>query len=137
VKIIKTKAAFLITAGLFGGVIVGTGVTAALAANGSTEVTFSSNSAGQSFGSALNARSVTEEPDLILVEATNGKQGYVKKTDLEPPASIKTPEQAMAYSKQNAAGRMLTVYAEDGKTVVGQFRVGGDPRATPQEAQSK
>lgn len=136
-NIIKTKAAVLITTGLVGGVIVGTGVTAALAANGSTEVAFSSNSAGQTFGSALNARSVAEEPDLVLVEATNGKQGYVKKTDLEPPASINTPEEAIAYSKQNAAGRLLTVYASDGKKVVGQFKVGGDPRAIPQEVQSK
>lgn len=136
-KNIKAKAAVLISAGLLGGALVGTGVTAALAANGATDVTFSTNATGQTFGSALNARSVAEEPDLILVEATNGKQGYVKKSELEPPASLKTPEDNIAYSKQNEAGRTLTVYASDGKTVVGEFKVGGDPSATPAETQAK
>ena len=41
---------------------------------------FPTNANGESFGTAMDAHSPEEEPDLILVAAANGAVGYVRKT---------------------------------------------------------
>jgi hypothetical protein len=82
------------------------------------------NASGQTYGSAAKATTPQNEPDLILVVATNGKTGYAKRTDLEPPSAA-NPAQAVAAQKANTASNAvrapIAVYESDGKTVIGQF----------------
>jgi len=65
---------------------------------------FPVNSNGLSYGSAVDVRFPSEEPDLILAQATNGQEGYVYKTDRDiaeglPPES---PEAAVALMRERA-----------------------------------
>ena len=82
------------------------------------------NAHGQTYGSAAKATTPHNEPDLILVVATNGKTGYAKRADLEP-ASPANPAQAVAAQKANAADGAvrapIPVYESDGTTIIGQF----------------
>lgn len=85
------------------------------------------NTDGLSYGSAMLASTPSQEPDLILAVGTNGKTGYVKYEDLykdEP----KTPEEAIEKQEQMLrAGnteKMIPLYEKDGKTVIGEFRIG-------------
>ena len=80
------------------------------------------NAAGLTYGSAGEAKSPADEPDLILAYATNGKLGYVKRTDLEP-ASPSSPQQAVAQQMARAdiLSQQIPVYAVDGVTQIGVF----------------
>ena len=93
---------------------------------------YSLNNSGLSYGSALSATSPENEPDLILVVATNGLEGYVYKSDLnaangtEAAKSFTSPEQAVRWQEnQGLQDRMITVYNFDGKTSIGEFIIGG------------
>ncbi len=89
------------------------------------------NDDGLTYGSLRDAISVDTEPDLIFVAATNGKLGYVYKTDLDradgttAALASKTPEERLAWqAEREAAGTIVvSVYGVDGKTVVGEFGV--------------
>jgi hypothetical protein len=79
------------------------------------------NSHGESYGSAADAPWHGGEPDLIAACATNGRRGYVRRTELRtpPPAS---PEEAVAMMASRAGrSRSIHVYEQDGRTVVGEF----------------
>ena len=124
------KATFLAFAVIAG---VGTGVAGVTVAQASDQPTnrsqmaapvYPKNASGQTYGSAANATTPQNEPDLILVVATNGKTGYAKRTDLEPKAAA-NPAEAVAAQKANAASTAvrapIPVYESDGKTVIGKF----------------
>ncbi|MCL2317355.1 MAG: hypothetical protein FWC46_09780 [Actinomycetia bacterium] len=107
-------------------------------ANAHAQSNFPKNKDGLSYGSVLDASSPEQEPDLVLVVATNGKTGYVRQTDLAAAegANVSSPEEAVAWQKakdaQAAAGHgatVIPVYDSDGTTKVGVFVVG------PQQAQ--
>lgn len=78
------------------------------------------NARGMTYGSALNATSLTNEPNLIEAIGTNGKIGYVRAADLNPPESS-GPAQAMAQQQSGESSRVIPLYASDGVTVIGQF----------------
>jgi hypothetical protein len=81
------------------------------------------NGSGQTYGSGLRATSPVDEPDLILVEATNGRVGYSLRTDLEDP-DPSTPEEAVRLqAAQGGRPREIPVYLVDGKTEIGVFLV--------------
>jgi hypothetical protein len=80
------------------------------------------NAKGQTYGSGLDANAATGEPDLIAAWATNGKQGYVLRTDLDGPMPT-SPSQAIAMN--TAPPRTIPVYESDGVTQIGVFVVGG------------
>jgi len=92
---------------------------------------FPTNEHGQSYGSALYVNSPADEPDLIRAAATNGREGYVKKVELDEAsgANVANPEEAVAYQKRmdEAAARGETfhvnVYESDGVTVIGEFLI--------------
>lgn len=85
------------------------------------------NAGGQTYGSAAAAKSPADEPDLILVYATNGKLGYSLRTDLEGDTPS-TPEEALAEQAARAGkGVTVPVYLSDGKTQIGEFDIGGTP----------
>jgi hypothetical protein len=93
---------------------------------------YEQNSSGQSFGSAAEARSPENEPDLILVVATNGTEGYVFKSDLDSvngqtaAESFTAPADALKWQEsQGRSDQTIPVYMNDGGTVVGTFLVLG------------
>ncbi len=68
-------------------------------------------------------------PDLIAAQGVNGKQGYVKRTDLDDPdgSLVSNPEEAVQYMerKNQRNGKnyyiVIPVFAEDGVTEIDQF----------------
>jgi hypothetical protein len=121
-----------IGAALVGGLVLGLGLSAGAGALPFGPPTaapeYATNEAGETYGTASQARTPDEEPDLILAEATNGQTGYVRKSDLYGDLeALRTPADNVAYTEaQQAAGvREVNVYESDGVTVIGTFEVGG------------
>jgi hypothetical protein len=144
----RVSAAFLIGVGV--AAIVGLGAGTAVAAvpsllspagvspaNGISaepkpDPSYAKNSKGQTFGSAAEATSPEAEPELILVVATNGKEGYVLKSDLDAAngqtasESFKSPEDALKWQEtQGRKDQVIPVYKSDGITRIGTFLVFG------------
>jgi hypothetical protein len=93
----------------------------AMASTGDAATRWPRNASGQTYGSGLSARSPEDEPDLIRVEATNGKVGYSLRDDLEGP-DPKTPEEAVRLqAARSGTSREIPVYLSDGKTEIGVF----------------
>ena len=88
--------------------------------------TFPRNASGLTYGSALGALGEAGVPDLILVVATNGKQGYVYRSALNAAdgSTVSSPRGAAAWTAGGASvSHTIPVYAEDGTTVIGVFKV--------------
>jgi len=88
--------------------------------------TYPTNGLGESYGSAMGAMSLAQEPDLIAVAATNGQDGYVLKSQLDAAsgADISTPAQAIAWDKDGAyVSHTIPVYEENGTTVIGSYTI--------------
>ncbi|WEG08319.1 hypothetical protein PU630_13900 [Microbacterium horticulturae] len=128
-------AALALSAGLASGAAIG-GIQPDTAPPPTpTPVAYPENSNGLTFGSAMDAPSPDFEPDLIRVEATNGREGYVYKSDLDEAdgsaaaESFKSPDEAVAWQEEREAQELrdgplaVAVYAEDGKTVIGKFEI--------------
>lgn len=79
------------------------------------------NSYGEVFGSELFLNEVGVQPDLILAEGLDGTIGYVRNNDINRDP-VTTLEDAIAYG--SGSSYSIPLYAEDGRTVIGQFRVG-------------
>jgi len=81
------------------------------------------NAHGITYGSAMEATSLEDEPDLILIEATNGAVGYAYRTELEGP---EPSSPAAAVAEQKARGdkpQVVPVYEADGVTQIGVFLI--------------
>ena len=92
-----------------------------------TTTPWGKNSRGQTFG----AQNSEGTPDLIAVEATNGKLGYVVATQLADAdgdtasRSFTSPAQALAWQKAHQGLKaVIPVYKSNGTTRVGVFAVG-------------
>jgi len=88
------------------------------------------NENGQTYGLDWMGDDYEEHaPDLIAAQGVNGKQGYVKRTDLDDPdgSLVSTPEEAVQYMerKNQRNGKnyyiVIPVFAEDGVTEIDQF----------------
>lgn len=88
----------------------------------SEPVDFPVNAKGETYGSAINAMSPDEEPELIAAVATNGKSGYVRKSELDAADPAPISPEAAATAKP--VRETVPVYASDGSTVIGEFKVG-------------
>lgn len=90
---------------------------------------FGVNANGDSFGITGSERG---EPTLIAVMATNGKQGYVYRTELEDAngttaaKTFEDPADALAWQDAHT-GEIVTipVFESDGETEIGEFTTGG------------
>jgi len=92
-----------------------------------TPTVWPQNDSGVTYGSGLDAASHEDEPDLIRVQATNGKVGYAYRTDLEGP---EPSSPAAAVAQQKARGgrpEVIPVYEVDGVTRIGTFVIEYDP----------
>jgi len=64
---------------------------------------YSVNSEGLTYGSAADATSPETEPDLVLVQATNGKTGYAYSSDLRAASGeAANPEEAVQLMKDRS-----------------------------------
>lgn len=77
------------------------------------------NQNGQSYGKYIcSTKEVSnEQPDLIAATGVGGKDGYVKKTDLQPDISIDES------AKRNEKAYKIPVYNKDGTTVIDFFEI--------------
>lgn len=71
-----------------------------------------------------------QEPDLIAVVATNGREGYVYKDELAAidgtNEDFASPEEALAWQKEREGKTFsIHVYLPDGETIIGQFDITG------------
>lgn len=80
------------------------------------------NDRGETFG-VENER--YGRPDLIGAVASNGRDGYIRATDLDEAMGPMpdTPEEAVALNDRPRPDP-LTVYLSDGETVIGEFPIG-------------
>jgi hypothetical protein len=87
---------------------------------------FPVNSAGLTYGSAADADSPENEPDLIFVLGTNGHDGYVRRSDLDGPTPS-SPEEAIAMqeSDDGQRGRNIPVFDQTGVHVIDIFHIAG------------
>ena len=91
---------------------------------------FPRNAAGLTYGSDSDAKDEAGVPDLIAAMATNGAEGFVKKTDMEradpDPSTFSSPQEALAWqAKMVAAGPIqIPVYDLSGTKQIGVFRIG-------------
>jgi hypothetical protein len=87
-----------------------------------TRTPYKTNANGQTYGTDGGAPAgPLDEPDLVAVQATNGKVGYAYATQLNG----RTPTSpAKAVAENNQPARMIPVYQSDGRTQIGQFKVG-------------
>jgi len=84
---------------------------------------WATNDSGQTYGVANDHGT----PDLVAVIATDGTPGYALAADLaaaEGP-TFTSPADALAWQNtHHGDAASVPVYKSDGKTVVGEFRVG-------------
>ena len=88
------------------------------------------NENGQTYGLDWMGDDYEEHaPDLIAAAGVNGKNGYVKRIDLEETegANVNTPEEAVAFMERKSQRRgknyytVIPVFKEDGVTEIDQF----------------
>ncbi|MCL2076940.1 MAG: hypothetical protein FWH08_00855 [Oscillospiraceae bacterium] len=90
------------------------------------EPAYELNVFGQTYGSAMYAITVDDEPDLILVVGDSGIEGYVYKTDLDedmpdsPEEAIQKQEELV---KEGVFSRTIPVYNKNGITKIDTFTI--------------
>jgi len=83
---------------------------------------FPENSAGQTYGSDADAKTLADGPDLVAVVGDSGVLGFVYNKELNR-SHFATFEEAQDWEADRSAGKLVTlqVYDLDGKTVVDTF----------------
>lgn len=85
---------------------------------------FAHNAKNQTFGSVGDLKDPADEPDLILVVANEGGEGYVLRDQLNGPMPG-SPAEAVAQAKAPQS-RVIPVFVSDGVTKIGTFTIGPD-----------
>jgi len=80
---------------------------------------FERNASGLTFGASGLGASPSDDPDLVLIVATNGRTGYAYTRELDGPRPT-TPQEAAKLPRS----RTVPVYLSDGQTKIGDFVVG-------------
>lgn len=101
-------------------VTLGSTKSSLLKSKGISNYKYQINEYGETYGSAIYAEILGKEPDLIAAIGIDGTYGYVRSSDLTPPAP-RTPEEAVAQN--NVGDKLIPLYDKDGRTVIGQFRI--------------
>jgi len=111
----------ILTLGAGTGVAVASLSGAAGPRNAVSAVTFPTNQNGQTYGSASKV-GLQNEPDLIYAVATNGKKGYIYRSQLwaADGTNVNSPSAAQQYMQQETS-TTIPVYDENGTTVIGEF----------------
>lgn len=84
------------------------------------------NAHGQTYGSAGNATSPGQQPDLIAVEAGGGRTGYVYREELDAGSGKDTLQEVQERLRtgQTLQPTSIPMYESDGRTRIGTFRLG-------------
>lgn len=92
------------------------------------------NEEGQTYGTVTAATPEAFYPDLVGAVGLNGTEGYVLASELQQEKP-KSSEEAVALmtDPEYIQGRIIDLYAADGKTIIGKFRTGGLIGVTVQE----
>lgn len=145
--VLSVGCALALGLGLFGGAAYGSSIVQAIpwgiTVDGDSEPmpapTYATTKAGETYGSAAQAPTPELEPDLIDTIATNGLQGYVRKSELDEAsgataaASFRSPEEALKWQEEHGLSIVeIPVYSLDGE-VIGVFEVGGGIEVDPQK----
>lgn len=80
------------------------------------------NANGETYGSMAYGAN----PDLILAATTDGREGYIRRTDLDAADGPEptSPAQAIEMQRARQPGSIfISVYESDGITVIGQFEI--------------
>lgn len=89
---------------------------------------YPTNAAGQTYGSLADATSEHSKPDLILVELSDGSNGYIRSDEFDAWAdgSPSNPAEAARQSRDAAssAPKVFEVVAADGRTEIGEWSPG-------------
>lgn len=90
-----------------------------------TSPAFPVNKQGQTYGSVPETwqGDMGQLPDLVEVIASNGEIGYMPK-EIAFPSPAGSPEEASKLSQRSARVSPTTVYASDGRTIIGEFVIG-------------
>ena len=102
------------------------------------------NASGQTYGPDWIGEDYEEHaPDLIAAEGVNGRNGYVKRADLEDAEGdnlVNSPEEAVKYMKRKDQRKgdnyyiVIPVFKKDGVTEIDQFWIyngSGEQYSTP------
>lgn len=124
IKTILKRSSFLFI--VLAGILVGSIGYAAVSPmysqkESGSNTNFPMNEFGESYGSAKDVP-YEKLPDLIKAIGIDGKQGYVRKTELEGP-NPKTPEEALALQAKDNTDRYINVYESDGKTIIDKYKI--------------
>lgn len=89
---------------------------------------FPTNAAGQTYGDPGGDVAPENLPDLVLVQATNGRRGYVLSRVLNEVtgANVSSPAEAVAWQRRQegrTASVFIPVYDQTGTVVIGEFEV--------------
>ena len=88
-----------------------------------TPTQWGTNETGETFGVGKDGAS----PELLAVYATNGKQGYVRVSELAKidGSSVRNPAEATEWMESHPAGTRaeVPVYESDGATEIGVFSI--------------
>lgn len=116
----------LISAAVISGLALGTFCVSHTLANSTTNSNsiYKTNKSGQTYGSDMNCTSIGQEPDLIQAIGSDGTEGYVLSKDLNGDMP-KSPEEALALQGKAPQTRKIPLYDAEGKTVIGEFEIGG------------
>lgn len=120
--------------GLLASVAAAVGIIAATNANGDPPPppppasTSGINARGQSYGPGGTVGNIEQLPDLIATRASNGKLGYITKSDFLGPTLTLDQVRQLPQGTQDGqpsfdtGPRTVPVYAADGTTVIGEFQ---------------
>jgi hypothetical protein len=79
------------------------------------------NANGLTYGSGAGIDEHDAGPDLVAAHGTNGRCGFIRATDRDQsPATV-----AEARADRPSQGYDIPLYAQDGVTVIGEFRISG------------
>jgi len=104
-----------------------------------TNPVFPVNQNGETYGSNSEVTVAAQGPDLILAAGIDGTVGYMKLKDLNKDQP-NNPEEAVAYMERMKNGPTysdIPLYAADGETVVGKFRIFNPASKGGQEISAK
>ncbi len=101
------------------------GVVAPTMASGSSSL-YGTNARGETYGSASNASTNSQLPDLIAVQEPDGAVGYIKRADFIGPSLSLSQVRSLP---RDSAGNLVEpaptvpVFKQDGETEIGEFTI--------------
>lgn len=130
VTVVVVAAAMLVLSGCMSEPPAGVSRVPGGEPGGTIAPAYPTNEAGQTYGAEDDNVSFEDRPDLILVQATNGRQGYVLRETLDEVtgANVSSPQEALEWQRrQDEAGwdrLVIPVFLSDGVIQIGVFEVG-------------